>query len=113
MSSGTADRLLDVSERGFYSLKKQALTNCSRVKRLMVAVSLMAVIFSLPRFFEVEAICLLSDVANSSCLPTVARTELTQVRYIVLPSSVNLRSKSLFRLEHSFISFKNSGLFSL
>ncbi|VDK46848.1 unnamed protein product [Gongylonema pulchrum] len=60
-------------------LTHRAIGKRSRVKRLMIAVSLMAILFSMPRFFEVQAVCFRVGDDDKSCIPTIVRTELTQV----------------------------------
>ncbi|VDM28339.1 unnamed protein product [Toxocara canis] len=74
----TVDRYLALCK----PLTHRAVGKRSRVKRLMIAVSLMAVIFSLPRFFEVHVIehCT-SDPHNANmifCTPAISRTELPE-----------------------------------
>lgn len=49
-----------------------------RVRRLMIVVSAMAVMFSIPRFFEVHVI-LICDEDQLSCVATIDRTELFDV----------------------------------
>uniref|UniRef100_A0A7E4UTE8 G_PROTEIN_RECEP_F1_2 domain-containing protein n=1 Tax=Panagrellus redivivus TaxID=6233 RepID=A0A7E4UTE8_PANRE len=73
----TIDRYLALCQ----PLKHRAIGKRSRVKRLMVAVSLLAVIFSLPRFFEVTTVDCdfyneTTDASLNDCLPQVARTTL-------------------------------------
>jgi hypothetical protein len=72
----TIDRYLAL----VYPLKHLAIGKRGRVKRLMFAVSAMAIVFCLPRFFEVTVRCgddeedIISDATN--CTPHIDRTSL-------------------------------------
>uniref|UniRef100_A0A915C2H6 G-protein coupled receptors family 1 profile domain-containing protein n=1 Tax=Parascaris univalens TaxID=6257 RepID=A0A915C2H6_PARUN len=74
----TVDRYLALCR----PLTHRAVGKGSRVKRLMIAVSLMAIFFSLPRFFEVHVVQLcITDHLNASiafCMPAISRTELPE-----------------------------------
>ncbi|CAD6191099.1 unnamed protein product [Caenorhabditis auriculariae] len=65
----TIDRYLALCQ----PLKHRAIGKKSRVRRLMVGVSIMAVFFSLPRFFEVHVEPWCQD---GHCVATIDRTEL-------------------------------------
>uniref|UniRef100_A0A8R1HU03 G_PROTEIN_RECEP_F1_2 domain-containing protein n=1 Tax=Caenorhabditis japonica TaxID=281687 RepID=A0A8R1HU03_CAEJA len=67
----TIDRYLALCQ----PLKHRAIGKKRRVRRLMIAVSFMAVMFSIPRFFEVHVI-LLCDTHPHYCVATIDRTEL-------------------------------------
>jgi hypothetical protein len=61
-----------------------SIDNRERLKRLIIAVSISAVIFTIPRFFEVAVveICrndLTSNTLTEECVKTVDRTSLTPV----------------------------------
>lgn len=77
----TVDRFLALC----HPLTHPSIGKRSRVKRLMVIVSLSAIVFSLPRFFEVDTFYPCENNARSdenvsnSCEPTVVRTNLTKV----------------------------------
>ncbi|CCD64788.1 G-protein coupled receptors family 1 profile domain-containing protein [Caenorhabditis elegans] len=67
----TIDRYLALCQ----PLKHRAIGKKRRVRRLMIVVSAMAVMFSIPRFFEVHVI-LICDEDQLSCVATIDRTEL-------------------------------------
>ncbi|VDK46672.1 unnamed protein product [Anisakis simplex] len=74
----TVDRYLALCR----PLTHRAIGKRSRVKRLMIAVSILAVIFSAPRFFEVHVIehCVI-DPQNATdvlCMPAISRTKLPE-----------------------------------
>uniref|UniRef100_A0A915CZ38 G-protein coupled receptors family 1 profile domain-containing protein n=1 Tax=Ditylenchus dipsaci TaxID=166011 RepID=A0A915CZ38_9BILA len=57
----------------------RAIGKKSRVKRLMIAVSILAILFSAPRFFEVTTVYYCSGEGNATiCEATVARTALPE-----------------------------------
>lgn len=68
----------------------RSIPNFSRVKQLMIIVSASAVVFSLPRFFEVAVKCTeVADVSESiglleECEPFVHTTLLTHVKLAVV-----------------------------
>ena len=64
----TIDRYLALCQ----PLKHRAIGKRSRVKRLMVAVSILAIFFSVPRFFEVATIYDCDE--GGDCIPVVSRT---------------------------------------
>lgn len=66
----TIDRYLALCQ----PLKHRAIGKKSRVKRLMVIVSLLAVVFSSPRFFEVHVIQLCNE--HNDCIAVIDRTAL-------------------------------------
>ncbi|CAJ0953108.1 unnamed protein product, partial [Mesorhabditis belari] len=73
----TIDRYLALCQ----PLKHRAIGKRSRVKRLMLVVSLLAVLFSVPRFFEVhvEEVCGADRrTGEEYCIPQIARTNLYQ-----------------------------------
>ncbi|KAI1724252.1 7 transmembrane receptor (rhodopsin family) domain-containing protein [Ditylenchus destructor] len=75
----TVDRYLALCR----PLTHRAIGKKSRVKKLMIAVSLLAVLFSAPRFFEVTTVWYCPSmengtICNSACEPTVARTALPE-----------------------------------
>ncbi|CAI5454681.1 unnamed protein product [Caenorhabditis angaria] len=67
----TIDRYLALCQ----PLKHRAIGKKRRVKRLMILVSLLAVLFSLPRFFEVHVITLTNYTTNETIV-AIERTEL-------------------------------------
>ncbi|PAV73773.1 hypothetical protein WR25_16295 isoform J [Diploscapter pachys] len=67
----TVDRYLALCQ----PLKHRAIGKKSRVRRLMIVVSLFAVIFSAPRFFEVHVLTNWCKEAPN-CVPIIIRTEL-------------------------------------
>ncbi|KAH7727918.1 Protein FRPR-7 [Aphelenchoides avenae] len=83
----TVDRYLALCK----PLTHRAIGKRSRVKRLMIGVSVMAIVFSIPRFFEVATAYDCSLEASGQCEPVVVRTALTEdktywtVYHIVLP----------------------------
>lgn len=62
-------QLLDRYLALVHPLKHYALGKQNRVKRLMLCVSTAAILFSLPRFFEVTTVQLCSD--EDICVPSV------------------------------------------
>ncbi|PIC16085.1 hypothetical protein B9Z55_022816 [Caenorhabditis nigoni] len=67
----TIDRYLALCQ----PLKHRAIGKKRRVRRLMVAVSIMAIVFSIPRFFEVHVV-LLCERSEHNCVAAIDRTEL-------------------------------------